>query len=881
MSIELATATRTRLIRAARLVWWVAALILQPGRHAAAQDASGSLVVSVVDPSGAAIGHASVGLKRQDDISATPSPLLSPSPGVFVANQLRPGRYAIRAEATGFVTTIVSLRVDRSREARRTIRLPLEPLAETIVVARDPQSAAIDPRGFSTFLSRDQIDALPDDPEAFARALQALAPPGAVIRIDGFTGGVLPPKSQILSIRIPRLDTFAAQDHGGLSGLSFIDLVTRPGGGRLAGSGDLAARHGALDARNALASEKGPQSLAAGSLALDGPVLPGSLSFSAAVRAVGQRDTATVHAALPDGTTLTMPVPRPQDSLTVSARLASVLRGDQTLRVSFSSDRRSSRNLGVGATGLPERAYDVSTSELSLRAAGGGPLGGRAFLDVRAGFRRAGSRSRSAVEMPTIHVLDAFSSGGAQQAGGTRADELEAAVDLDYGWKTHAIRVGALLEHGRFHSRRLGNYLGTYTFASLDDFAAGLPTSFTKRTGNPEVRYQNAQVALYAQDDIRLARSLLVSVGARAERQSLVSDTRLLPRAGLTWSPFRTGATTVRAGFGLFADWLPTTIYEQSLAVDGTRQRDTLILWPSYPHPPESDTPQPLERYAIAPNMRLQTSIATSVAVEHRVAAGFRVYASYGQRAGHGLLRGRNLNAPVDGLRPDPLSGNILEAWNDGASRSRVLVVQALASVQRRAELTVVYAWNDARADTAGAFAAPASLTHDDEWGPTSPAHTATTTMTARLPAGLHLTVTPQWRSGSPYSVTTGRDDNRDGLFTDRPPGIARNSERTPPQWEIGARLAFVTRFGRSDAIVLPSAGSDLQSMRAGAVAFDRPDDPLQAARYRLEIFAAAQNLTNHVNYVSVGGVAGSPFFGRPTAAGRARQVQLGVRFGF
>ena len=125
-----------------------------------------------------------------------------------------------------------------------------------VVVGRDSQASSLDPRGFSTFLSREIIDSLPDDPEEFARALRDLAPPGAVIRIDGFTGGSLPPKSQILSIRLPRIDTFAAQDHGGLSGLSFIDIVTRPGSARLQGSSEATFRNGVLDARNPLASEK-------------------------------------------------------------------------------------------------------------------------------------------------------------------------------------------------------------------------------------------------------------------------------------------------------------------------------------------------------------------------------------------------------------------------------------------------------------------------------------------------------------------------------------------------------------------------------------------------------------------------------------------------
>ena len=74
-------------------------------------------------------------------------------------------------------------------------------------------------------LTRDQIDALPDDPDEMEAALKEMAGPGAMIRVDGFRGGKLPPKSQIAAIRFRR-DTFAAENHGG--GLVFVDITTIP-----------------------------------------------------------------------------------------------------------------------------------------------------------------------------------------------------------------------------------------------------------------------------------------------------------------------------------------------------------------------------------------------------------------------------------------------------------------------------------------------------------------------------------------------------------------------------------------------------------------------------------------------------------------------------
>src|SRR6185503_2614527 len=122
------------------------------------------------------------------------------------------GRYIIQAEFPGFETTIVrDVRV-RAGETKRSIMLPIKKVAEDVTVGRDKQTAA-----------------LPDDPDEMEAILKAMAPPGATIRVDGFMGGKLPPKSQIRSIRLPRMDMLAAQNHGGLAGTLHIDIMTQPG----------------------------------------------------------------------------------------------------------------------------------------------------------------------------------------------------------------------------------------------------------------------------------------------------------------------------------------------------------------------------------------------------------------------------------------------------------------------------------------------------------------------------------------------------------------------------------------------------------------------------------------------------------------------------
>ena len=205
-------------------------------------------------------------------------------------------------------------------------------------------------------LTREQIAALPDDPDEMEKVLQAMAPPGAQIRVDGFTGGKLPPKSQIRSIRLPRMDQIAAQNHGGLNGLLFIDILTQPGNGPLRGSLDFTFRDDALNAKNPFTPVKGQESLKQGGFSLSGSIVPNKSSFSLQLQRADQFDTTNLLAALPDGT-VAAPVRRPTDRMNIYARFDQGITKDHMARFSFTRTATTLDNLGVGGYDLPERAY--------------------------------------------------------------------------------------------------------------------------------------------------------------------------------------------------------------------------------------------------------------------------------------------------------------------------------------------------------------------------------------------------------------------------------------------------------------------------------------------------------------------------------------------
>ena len=446
------------------------------------------------------------------------------------------------------------------------------------MTARSIRAAAPLPR----VLSRDQIDALPDDPDEMEAVLKDMAGPGAVIRVDGFRGGKLPPKSQIRGIRFRR-DTFAAENHGG--GLVFVDITTSPGAGPLRGTADFTFRDESLNARNAFSPTQTPEQQQNYGFTLNGTLLKDRTSFSLTSNGTNSYDSQTIYAAVP-GTTVAGAVRRPTDRANFSARVDHALTKAFTLKATYQHNASDIDNLGVGGFNLPSRGYSSRTDENLLRGTVSGPIGRKAFMETRFQARHQTLDSASLTDAPAVTVLDAFTSGGAQVDGGRIANEFELASDIDYARGRHAARFGVLLEGGRYRSDEVRNAGGTFTFSSLDAYEAGRPSTYTQRSGDPLVHYSTVQLGVYAQDDIRLAKSLSLSVGLRQETQTHLDDwLNLAPRIGATWSPFKSGATTFRAGAGIFYDWYDGQTYEQTLRVDGIHQVDLAVLNPGYPDP--------------------------------------------------------------------------------------------------------------------------------------------------------------------------------------------------------------------------------------------------------------------------------------------------------
>jgi len=853
----------------------------------------GTLRVTVVDPSGAVLVGATVAVTSAEaaTIAATHAPVQTTGTGTATVAGLPPGRYTIQAEFPGFETRrLTDVRV-RSGENKQVVLLPLPKVEASVTVAQDRREAASDRQGssFGTTLTRDEIEALSDDPAILQQQLQDMAGPGAVIHIDGFEGGALPAKAQIRSIRISR-DQFAAEYHsaGGVS----IEIITQPGLGPIRYFTNVSLRDGSLSGRSPFVPVKGPEQNVNGGFGLGGALIKDKSSFNLNVFGVNSYETPNLNVALPNGTqSVALGIKAPRNNLYVNGQVDYALTLDQTLRFAYNLTRITNDNLGVGGYDQAERAYSTNSRVENVRVQHFGPLGRRAFWRSRLQLISSAADSQSATEAVTIRVNDAFTSGGGQVAGGQHSRAVNLGSDLDYVLGRHSLRAGILLNAAWYRSDSSSNYLGTYTFDSLQAFLNDQPSNFTRRIGDPNLSYRSVQAGLYFQDDIRLRKNLTLSPGLRYEAQTHVRDVGDFgPRFGTTWAPFAGGQTTLRGSAGIFYDWLPANTYEQALRVDGVRQEELNILNPSFPDAGTIGIVPPTNRYLLGSAYGAPRTTRISAGIDQGVLKATRVSATYSYQRGSQLSRGLNLNAPIDGVRSDPAFANIVDVIADAASRQHQVQVDANVNPGamlpafngprvswKRTTLFVNYTWARLKNNTDGPFSIPATGDLNAEWGlaATDVRHRANITFNNQIIRNVLVSLNFTGSTGAAYTLLTGRDDNGDGVFNDRPAGIGRNTLRASGQQAINLFAAYQFAFGRM-APLPPGIGIFGGGGAAQVRTFDQG-----TARYRLQLFVQAQNLTNRANYLGYSGTLISPFFGRPTTVSAMRKIDVGLGLNF
>ena len=863
-------------------------LATSPARAEESAPPPAELRVTVIDQTGGALLTATVTVTDADGVSRQ---VHVDGKGVVVITDLMAAAYHVKVEAESFAPSEGTIELKKGANAI-VVRLPLAGVKEEVVVTEN----ADDVRGnaFTSSLSEQEIAELPDDPDELEQVLMQMAGPGATMRVNGFRGGRLPPKSQIRQVRF-RMNSYSADNHeaGGFG----IDVITKPGGSDWRGRTTFGFRDESLNARNAFAPSLGAEQYRRFAFAADGPLVKGRTSVAVNVDGNNNYDSQTIVAAIPGGTDLRGQVRRPFESVNGGVRVDQAIGTRQTLSIDFSSQTSTRSNLGVGDFDLPSRAYDREGRETQLRTTLTGLVAPKVAHELKLQYLDSRGQTSSLTDDPAIIVIDAFSTGGAGQDSDRRSRELEIDDSLEFSpAKKHTMRIGLQLESYWVDSLDRQNFNGTFTFGSNPAYVAGLSSTYRQRTGTGRVDYSQWQAAWYVQDDWTVRKTFSLSLGLRHEFQSHLDDgTAFAPRVGFTWTP---GKYTLRGGWGVFNDWFETSLYEQTLRVNGVTQQDLVIQNPGFPNPYEGAfaTVLPPSIIRASTSLTMPWTHQASIGLERNIGA-WRLQTNYFMQRGFDQFRSLNVNAPIDGVRPVPEAGNITELQSTGRSDTdRWMVNVNYARPERRLFLGANYQLARVYNFVDSPFSLPAN-NYDlgAEWGPSARdiRHRVFSFLAFPLPKRFRGSLMTQAQSATPYTIITGLDDNRDTVVNDRPQGVGRNSARGSATWNLNARLSRAFSFGppRQTDGGPGGAGGPIRIGGGRGGPGGGPGGPgggpmmmmleQGTGRYSVEFYVQAFNVLNHTNYQNYAGSLRSPYFGEPTSAGPARRIELGVNFGF
>ncbi len=797
----------------------------------ASAQQTGTIKGKIVDSLGALIGGATVTAVNAAGVEKT---VQATQEGAFTIGSLAAGKYTLRVAAPGFApyeNTEVLVEAGKSESLDIALDIATQEVKVDVqqdtAIGTDPDATA----GAIVLKDKD-IEALPDDPDELAAALQALAGPGAgpnggEIFIDGFSNGRMPPRDSIREIRINSNPFSSEYDR---LGFGRIEILTKPGSDKFRGSAQFQFEDESFNSRNPFASNRAPFQVRNFEGNLGGPIIKGRASFFVDIEHQTTDNNSLINARILDPglnvVPLQLAVLAPSKSFEFSPRFDLKINDNNTLVGRYEYSRSNTENAGLGGYDLLSRAYNTSGNEQSFRLTETSILSPSIINETRFQYIRRRNEQEGNALLPIIQVNDAFTSGGANVGFGfSNEDRYELQNYTSIARGKHSLKFGARLRFNNISNASPNNFAGTFTFTSLQQYidtinnvAGAYPTQFTIAGGTPEAGVKQRDIGLFFQDDWRVSPKLTLSTGLRYENQSNISsDFNFAPRFGFAYAPGaggnKTAKTVFRGGFGVFYDRFSENLTLRAIRFNGINQQQFTVTDPTILDPivftqsgvTGVPTVSQLAAFArpqttvmVSPELQTPYTIQAAFGVERQLPLKTTFSATYIHAQTFRLLRSRNINAPLNGVQPIPDGRTINQYESTGKFKQNLLVINMRSNFFTSVSLFGNYSFGGAKSDTDGAGTFPAnSYDLTDEYGnsTTDIRHRFTVGGNFTLPWNVRLSPFITYRSGVPFNITIGEDLNDDKVFTERP---AFATDLTEPG-------IVVTRFGAFDPT--PDAG--------------------------------------------------------------------------
>ncbi len=815
------------------------------------QSSTGTVHGQISDPSGAAVPGAKVAAITASGQIKTGT---VHSDGSYEIKGLAPGVYTVGAKAKGFTNfELPSVQVDPGKDLKVDIPLKIQQEVEKVQVTDESTTVSTNPSNNASALiiKGEDLNALSDDPDELQSELEALAGPsagpnGGQIYVDGFTAGQLPPKADILEIRINQNPFSAEYDK---IGYGRIEITTRPGSSKFHGQvmGDINASP--LNTRNPFASQVPGYHTDFFNANIGGPLSKkASFFFTFFRRDIG--DDSIVSAFILDPTTLqqtpfTQSIASPRTLTNLSPRLDYQVTANNVLSLRYQFFDNNFHNSGIGQFNLATQGLNTHTDEHTIQLSDTQVFSAKTLNQFRFQYLHDTSTDTPQSFDPTISVLGAFTGGG--NATGNSADmqnhyEVQNLTSLFHG--KHTLVVGGRLRDVQDSNTTNGNFNGTFTFPNLSayqtaELALQACSNTCQVSGASQFLITNGtrltsvnlfDAGLFAQDDWQVHHNMTLSLGLRWESQTAIHDhSDFAPRVGFAWglNPKKKGSasTVLRAGFGIFYDRFEENMLLEAerFNVNGPAQQEYILPSPScFPTPASCNlagAESTQTRYEIDPNLHSPYTMQSAVSIEQQVSKSATVSVTYLNSHGVHQLITNDINAPLPGTFPlgepqlgtRPLGndeGNIYDYQSGGLFNQNQLIANFSLRLNTKLTLGGFYTLSYADADTGGVNGGLAMNPYDilQDYGRAEfdVRNRLVIIGNWNLPHRISLSPFVVANSGSPFNVTVGQDLFGTGVLNNARPALAASGGTCPTPSELCSSLFTLPTSAQS--IISPNA---------------------------------------------------------------------------
>jgi hypothetical protein len=739
------------------------------------------------------------------------------------------------------------------------VTLEIDAIKEEVNVGKEVIENSIE-NALNKTWTPEEIEALPFNPQDIETELKNKYGEDVIIRVNGFTGGQLPPKEQISSIKVIK-SSFDSEFHA--LGKTIVDIRTKAGISDFFGVFAFNFNDAKLNARNAFAKFRLPEQNKLFFGYLSGPIIRKKASFDFLFLINNSFETKNIVAIVPN-----KEVNRraKTSSETIISTIGVDFNLNQThiLNFNYSIGKTDSTNVGIGELKLAESGFSTKDKFHQVRMFESGLVNKKFVNEFKFEFINNSFNISPNDLSPSITVLGSFISGGAVVNNQLSLQKINLTDNIFFDKAKHFIKFGSDFHFERRKILSKDGTNGSFIFTSLSDFQNNKPSIFTQRQTESLNIINQAQIAFYIQDDIRLYRNLQIGLGLRYEVQNNLSDyDNFSPRLSLVYSPNKEGKIVFRSGLGLFYNWLESETLSNISGNTLKQSPELIVIRQNYNLPPSIKT--------LSSNLINPVIFVTQTGLNFRANKRLNLEVLYKFQKGNHLFRSRDINAPINGNRPNPLFGRISQLESSGVFLENSLDLVAEGSLMKGATFNIKYRLAKLMNNFDGIFDLPMdnyNLNNENGFSALDRRHKVIGNLNFLLFKKLQVTPIFQFYSPLPYTIITGKDENNDTVFNDRPESIKRNSERNGWLKQVDLRLSWRMTFKAENKS--PSTDNSITN-----------EEIIKSLKKSVGINIIIQNVLNSTNFQNYVGNQLSPFYKKATSSTTARRIQIGMNFIF